>query len=180
MKFSRGINTLAGPHKRMKYTNNFHKVELLPLFLSSSICFLLLRVPLPLPPPWTDHAGRPRASAPALRHLWWESYIFPGGLPQRQHRPGAAVLHPHHLARQLVLGGKSAWDPIETEAQIGGRSSLSNLPIRSQIGFVLYPPNGTVWDMKDHNTMMFITMCFSWHFVFAILVVGVVYGTVSW
>ncbi|XP_008405817.1 transmembrane protein 45A [Poecilia reticulata] len=48
-----------------------------------------------------------------------------------------------------------------------------------QIGFVLYPRNGTVWDMKDHNTMMFITMCFSWHLAFAILVVGVVYGTVS-
>ncbi|XP_034439173.1 transmembrane protein 45A [Hippoglossus hippoglossus] len=48
-----------------------------------------------------------------------------------------------------------------------------------QIGFVLYSPSGTEWDMKDHNNMMFITMCFSWHLAFAMLIVGLVYCTVS-
>ncbi|XP_045906269.1 transmembrane protein 45A [Micropterus dolomieu] len=48
-----------------------------------------------------------------------------------------------------------------------------------QIGFVLYPPRGPEWDLKDHNNMMFITMCYSWHLAFAMLVVGVLYGTVS-
>lgn len=49
-----------------------------------------------------------------------------------------------------------------------------------QIGFVLYPPRGPEWDLKDHNNMMFVTMCYSWHLAFAMLVVGVLYGTVSW
>ncbi|MEQ2261579.1 hypothetical protein XENORESO_012257, partial [Xenotaenia resolanae] len=48
-----------------------------------------------------------------------------------------------------------------------------------EIGFVLYPPSGPEWDMKDHNTMMFITMCYSWHLAFAMLVVGVLYCTVN-
>ncbi|XP_067086032.1 transmembrane protein 45A [Osmerus mordax] len=48
-----------------------------------------------------------------------------------------------------------------------------------QIGFVLYPPNGPEWDLKDHSNMMFITMCYCWHLAFALLTVGVVYCTVS-
>ncbi|KAI3369041.1 hypothetical protein L3Q82_026002, partial [Scortum barcoo] len=48
-----------------------------------------------------------------------------------------------------------------------------------QIGFVLYPPRGPEWDMKDHNNMMFVTMCYSWHLAFAMLIVGVLYCTVS-
>ncbi|KAF0021382.1 hypothetical protein F2P81_026365 [Scophthalmus maximus] len=49
-----------------------------------------------------------------------------------------------------------------------------------QIGFVLYPPNGPEWDMKDPSNMMFITMCYSWHLAFAMLLVGSLYCTVSW
>ncbi|TWW57526.1 transmembrane protein 45A [Takifugu rubripes] len=48
-----------------------------------------------------------------------------------------------------------------------------------QIGFVLYPPHGPEWDLKDHNNMMFITMCYSWHLAFALLAVSMVYCTVS-
>ncbi|KAM7388636.1 hypothetical protein PAMP_024799 [Pampus punctatissimus] len=48
-----------------------------------------------------------------------------------------------------------------------------------QIGFVLYPPHGAEWDLKDHNNMMFVTMCYSWHLAFAMLVVSVLYWTVS-
>ncbi|KAE8294456.1 Transmembrane protein 45A DNA polymerase-transactivated protein 4 Dermal papilla-derived protein 7 [Larimichthys crocea] len=48
-----------------------------------------------------------------------------------------------------------------------------------EIGFVLYPPSGIEWDLKDHNNMMFITMCYSWHFAVAMLIVGVLYCTVS-
>lgn len=49
-----------------------------------------------------------------------------------------------------------------------------------QIGFVLYPPHGAEWDLKDHNNVMFITMCYSWHLASALLVVSVLYSTVSW
>ncbi|XP_037554245.1 transmembrane protein 45A [Nematolebias whitei] len=48
-----------------------------------------------------------------------------------------------------------------------------------EIGFVLYPPSGPEWDLKDHNNMMFVTMCYSWHLAFSMLVVGVLYCTVS-
>ncbi|XP_041647532.1 transmembrane protein 45A [Cheilinus undulatus] len=48
-----------------------------------------------------------------------------------------------------------------------------------QIGFVLYPPRGPEWDLKDHNNMMFVTMCYSWHLAFAMLLVSVLYCTVS-
>lgn len=48
-----------------------------------------------------------------------------------------------------------------------------------QIGFVLYPPNGPEWDLKDHSNMMFITMCYCWHLAFALLTVSVIYCTVS-
>uniref|UniRef100_A0A3Q1GV85 Transmembrane protein 45a n=1 Tax=Acanthochromis polyacanthus TaxID=80966 RepID=A0A3Q1GV85_9TELE len=48
-----------------------------------------------------------------------------------------------------------------------------------EIGFVLYPPSGPLWDLKDHNNVMFVTMCYSWHLAFAMLVVSVLYYTVS-
>ncbi|XP_036401902.1 transmembrane protein 45A-like [Megalops cyprinoides] len=50
-----------------------------------------------------------------------------------------------------------------------------------QIGFVLYPPSSLEeWDLKDHNNVMFITMCYCWHLAFALLAVSVVYCTVCW
>lgn len=52
--------------------------------------------------------------------------------------------------------------------------------LQPQIGFVLYPPHGPEWDLKDHSNMMFITMCYSWHLAFAMLLVSVLYYTVSW
>ncbi|XP_026160905.1 transmembrane protein 45A [Mastacembelus armatus] len=48
-----------------------------------------------------------------------------------------------------------------------------------QIGFVLYPPRGPEWDLTDHNNMTFVTMCYSWHLAFAMLIVSVLYCTVS-
>ncbi|XP_061895476.1 transmembrane protein 45A [Entelurus aequoreus] len=48
-----------------------------------------------------------------------------------------------------------------------------------QIGFVLYPPGGPAWDPEDHGNVMFVTMCYSWHLAFALLLVGVVYCAVG-
>ncbi|XP_006901802.1 PREDICTED: transmembrane protein 45B [Elephantulus edwardii] len=48
-----------------------------------------------------------------------------------------------------------------------------------QIGFVLFPPFGTAeWDQKDHNNIMFITMCFCWHYLVAICIVAINYSLV--
>ncbi|XP_045896505.1 transmembrane protein 45B [Micropterus dolomieu] len=41
-----------------------------------------------------------------------------------------------------------------------------------QIGFVLFPLNGQEWDLKLHDNMMFITMCFCWHLAVAMLLVA--------
>uniref|UniRef100_A0A672K5K8 Transmembrane protein 45B n=1 Tax=Sinocyclocheilus grahami TaxID=75366 RepID=A0A672K5K8_SINGR len=49
-----------------------------------------------------------------------------------------------------------------------------------QIGFVLYPLNGEQWDLDRHDNIMFITMCFCWHYAVALLVVGICYCGVFW
>uniref|UniRef100_A0A7M4EAQ3 Transmembrane protein 45A n=1 Tax=Crocodylus porosus TaxID=8502 RepID=A0A7M4EAQ3_CROPO len=51
----------------------------------------------------------------------------------------------------------------------------------TKIGFVLYPPNGSPeWNQMDHNNMMFLTMCYCWHYAFAFLILAVNYTIVSW
>lgn len=40
-----------------------------------------------------------------------------------------------------------------------------------QIGFVLYPLNGIVWDLEQHDNIMFVTMCFCWHLAVSLLLV---------
>ncbi|XP_060106844.1 transmembrane protein 45B [Heteronotia binoei] len=49
-----------------------------------------------------------------------------------------------------------------------------------QIGFVLYPPwGGPGWDVNDPTNVMFITMCFCWHYALAFLILAVNYTLVS-
>ncbi|KAK1897283.1 Transmembrane protein 45B [Dissostichus eleginoides] len=48
-----------------------------------------------------------------------------------------------------------------------------------QIGFVLYSPHGQVWDQSDHNNVMFVTMCFSWHLAVAMATVSGIYAAVT-
>ncbi|KAG8136732.1 hypothetical protein E2320_005287 [Naja naja] len=49
------------------------------------------------------------------------------------------------------------------------------------IGFVLYPPSGsTEWNQVDHNNIMFLTMCYCWHYAITLLIMGVNYTLVSW
>ncbi|KAL3047950.1 transmembrane protein 45A [Trematomus bernacchii] len=48
-----------------------------------------------------------------------------------------------------------------------------------QIGFVLYSPHGQVWDQSDHNNVMFVTMCFSWHLAVAMVTVSGIYAAVT-
>ncbi|XP_058400800.1 transmembrane protein 45B [Diceros bicornis minor] len=49
-----------------------------------------------------------------------------------------------------------------------------------QIGFVLFPPFGTPeWDQKEDSNIMFITMCFCWHYVAALCIVATNYSLVS-
>lgn len=52
--------------------------------------------------------------------------------------------------------------------------------IMFQIGFVLYPLSGPEWDLEKHDNIMFITMCFCWHYAVALLIVGICYCGVFW
>uniref|UniRef100_A0A8C3WKR1 Transmembrane protein 45A n=1 Tax=Catagonus wagneri TaxID=51154 RepID=A0A8C3WKR1_9CETA len=50
-----------------------------------------------------------------------------------------------------------------------------------QIGFVLYPlSGGPAWDSVDHDNIMFLTVCFCWHYVLAIIIIGAIYAFVTW
>ncbi|XP_024615021.1 transmembrane protein 45A isoform X1 [Neophocaena asiaeorientalis asiaeorientalis] len=50
-----------------------------------------------------------------------------------------------------------------------------------QIGFVLYPPSGgPAWDSVDHDNVMFLTICFCWHYAIAIIIIGAIYAFVTW
>ncbi|XP_077631035.1 transmembrane protein 45A isoform X1 [Crocuta crocuta] len=50
-----------------------------------------------------------------------------------------------------------------------------------QISFVLYPPSGGPgWDSVDHNNIMFLSLCFCWHYALNLIIVGVIYAFVTW
>ncbi|KAF5923913.1 hypothetical protein HPG69_010342 [Diceros bicornis minor] len=50
-----------------------------------------------------------------------------------------------------------------------------------QIGFVLYPPSGgPAWDAMDHGNIMFLTVCFCWHYALTFIIIGVIYAVVTW
>uniref|UniRef100_A0ACB8EY28 Uncharacterized protein n=1 Tax=Sphaerodactylus townsendi TaxID=933632 RepID=A0ACB8EY28_9SAUR len=46
-----------------------------------------------------------------------------------------------------------------------------------QIGFVLFPPwGGPAWDANDHGNIMFLIMCFCWHYALAIVILAMNYA----
>lgn len=50
-----------------------------------------------------------------------------------------------------------------------------------QIGFVLYPPmGGPAWDQTDHDNIMFLTVCFCWHYALCLIIIGVNFAFVTW
>lgn len=50
-----------------------------------------------------------------------------------------------------------------------------------QIAFVLFPPSGgPEWDQRDHGNVMFITMCYCWHYAAAVILMASNYFLVYW
>ncbi|XP_023365496.1 transmembrane protein 45A [Otolemur garnettii] len=50
-----------------------------------------------------------------------------------------------------------------------------------QIAFVLYPLNGGhVWDPTDHDNILFLTICFCWHYALSFIIIGVNYAFITW
>ncbi|XP_043847177.1 transmembrane protein 45B [Dromiciops gliroides] len=93
--------------------------------------------------------------------------------------------HIHFLLLYTVLGGA-----ISTFIEVFLRDNIVLELFRAsiiiahgtwfwQIGFVLYPPaGGPAWDQTSHNNIMFITMCFCWHCLAAIIIVAINYSLV--
>ncbi|KFO61578.1 Transmembrane protein 45B, partial [Corvus brachyrhynchos] len=50
-----------------------------------------------------------------------------------------------------------------------------------QIGVVLFQPwGGPMWDENDHSNIMFLTMCFFWHWAAAVAILAVNYTLTYW
>ncbi|KAI5622432.1 transmembrane protein 45B, partial [Silurus asotus] len=102
------------------------------------------------------------------------------------HNRPALDQHIHSLLLVAVFGGAAS---TMLEAFLSDNNLLevfrSSLAILQgtwfyQIGFVLYPLNGKEWNQEDHGNIMFITMCYCWHYAVALLIVGVNYSSVWW
>ncbi|XP_038127650.1 transmembrane protein 45A [Cyprinodon tularosa] len=127
------------------------------------------------------------AAPVALDRLMLAIAFFNEGFLFLYHLHGRAMLdvHVHQLLLYAVFGeGLVAFLEVFHRGNIILELLRCTLTLLQgswfwEIGFVLYPPSGSKWDMDDHNTMMFITMCYSWHLAFAMLVVAVLYYTVS-
>ncbi|KAM6224709.1 transmembrane protein 45A [Rhynchocyon petersi] len=50
-----------------------------------------------------------------------------------------------------------------------------------QIAFVLYPPNGgPAWESMDHDNIVFLSMCFCWHYALSLVIIGLNHAFVTW
>ena len=64
---------------------------------------------------------------------------------------------------------------------MAGNALMFTFSFKLQIAFVLYPLNGNPpWDLTDHNNIMFLTICFCWHYAIAIIITGAMYVFVTW
>ncbi|XP_034971811.1 transmembrane protein 45A [Zootoca vivipara] len=125
----------------------------------------------------------------ALDRLMLSIAVFVEGFLFYFHIHGRAMLdfHVHQLLVVAVFGGAAC---IFLEVFFRGvivlemfRTSLCILQGSWfwQIGFVLYPPSGgPEWDQTDHSNIMFITMCYCWHYAFALLIMALNYTVISW
>ncbi|KAJ8350697.1 hypothetical protein SKAU_G00258270 [Synaphobranchus kaupii] len=96
-------------------------------------------------------------------------------------------LHVHQLLLYAVFGGAAT-----TFLEVFHRGNILLELLRAsfcllqgswfwQMAFVLYPPSGVAeWDLQDHSNMMFITLCFCWHYAFSLLTVTAAYCSVCW
>uniref|UniRef100_W5LYY4 Transmembrane protein 45B n=1 Tax=Lepisosteus oculatus TaxID=7918 RepID=W5LYY4_LEPOC len=164
-----------GPHARLYNREDHAWVKLMNwqhstmyLFYGvSGIADLLTASPLPAPP------GLDRLALSLA--LFVEGFLFYFHVHSRT----PLDVHVHSLLLVAVFGGAAS-----TFLEVFLRDSpvlqlfRASLAILQgtwfwQIGFVLYPPGGgEQWDEKDHNNIMFITMCYCWHYAAALLVIA--------
>ncbi|XP_028840110.1 transmembrane protein 45B [Denticeps clupeoides] len=168
-----------GPHARLyndgwvKLMNWQHSTMYL-FFGISGIADVLSVSSLPVPPR-LDRFGLSLA-------LFVEGFLF------YHHLHGRSMLdsHVHTLLLVPVFGG-AACTVLEVFVKENTlleiiRSSLAILQGSwfYEIGFVLFPLSGPHWDPDLHDNVMFLTMCFCWHYAVALLVVSLNYCVVWW
>ncbi|KAI1903761.1 hypothetical protein AGOR_G00030550 [Albula goreensis] len=138
----------------------------------SGIADVLSMTSLPIPP------GLDRLALSLA--LFVEGFLFYFHV---HNRPPLDV-HVHSLLLVAVFGGS-----ISTLLEVFLRDNpvlellRSSLAILQgtwfyQIGFVLFPLNGVQWDLTLHDNMMFVTMCFCWHYAVTLLIIGLNYSLV--
>lgn len=82
-------------------------------------------------------------------------------------------------ANRGVGNHRQLWQPWVVRGLLTPTNGKPGFSIIHQIGFVLYPPFGAPeWDQKDHDNIMFITMCFCWHYLAALCIVAISYSLV--
>lgn len=125
----------------------------------------------------------------ALDRMMLSLAVFMEGFLFFHHTHGRAMLdqHVHQLLLLAIFGGAFT---IFLEVFFRGiivlemfRSSVCILQGSWlwQIGFVLYPPNGSPeWNQMDLSHVTFLSMCYCWHYAFAILIMAVNYIIVNW
>ncbi|XP_072517681.1 transmembrane protein 45B [Salminus brasiliensis] len=168
-----------GPHGHLysedwvKLMNWQHSTMYL-FFGISGIADILITAPLPVP------AGLDRLSLSLA--LFVEGFLFYFHV----HNRPPLDQHIHSLLLVAVFGG-AASTMLEVFMRDNAllelfRSSLAILQGTwfYQIGFVLYPLSGKQWNLENHGNIMFITMCYCWHYAVALLIVGINYSVVWW
>ncbi|XP_066478341.1 transmembrane protein 45A [Tiliqua scincoides] len=125
----------------------------------------------------------------ALDRMMLSLAVFMEGFLFYHHIHGRAILdqHVHQLLILTIFGGAFI---IFLEVFFRGiivlemfRASVCLLhgSWLWQIGFVLYPPSGSPeWNQMDLNNVMFLSMCYCWHYAFAILIVALNYTIANW
>ncbi|KAM3601156.1 uncharacterized protein V6R79_008513 [Siganus canaliculatus] len=169
-----------GPHARLYDQENSSWVKLMNwqhstmyLFFGISGIAQVLSNASKLVPTGTDHLALSIA-------LFVEGFLF----YYHVHMRPPLDAHIHSLLLVAVFTGSASCmlevfikDNIIVETLKSGMFILQGSWFY-QIGFVLYPPSGPEWDLKLHDNVMFVTMCFCWHLATAILLVASTYCAV--
>ncbi|KFU93546.1 Transmembrane protein 45B, partial [Chaetura pelagica] len=102
------------------------------------------------------------------------------------HRP-MLDQHIHTLLLIAIFSGACStllevflWDNIVLELFRAGVTILQGTWFW-QIGIVLFQPwGGPMWDEEDHSNIMFLTMCFFWHWAAAVVILAINYTLAYW
>ncbi|KAL4658598.1 transmembrane protein 45B [Arapaima gigas] len=166
-----------GPHAHLYNTKDQVWVKLMNwqhstmyLFYGiSGIADILSTSPLPVP------QGLDRLCLSFA--LFVEGFLFYFHVQDRPHLDK----HIHSLLLVAVFGGSASCflEVFKRDHAVLElfRSSMAILQGTwfFQIGFVLFPFSGKEWDQELHDNIMFITMCFCWHYAVSLMIMAANY-----